>query len=245
MKMYNVKLEVFEGPFDLLFHLIEKNEIDLMDIPISVILDQYMEYIKTLQEMDLDVASEFIVMAATLLEIKSKMLLPKQQFDGQQLEIEEVDPREELVTKLIEYKKYKIIAQTFREMCKIGSRFFREEPEIKYIDKKIALNYSSEDIYKAYLKVISKNNARENEIEIKKDEYTVEIKIKELLVKLVKKPFLWFSEFIKKSRAKGEIIISFIAVLELVRLNKIIAEQKTTYGDILIKSFRRGEKNEL
>jgi segregation and condensation protein A len=203
-----------------------------------------MEYIKTLQEMDLNVASEFIVMAATLLEIKSKMLLPKKQFEEEQLEVEEVDPREELVTKLIEYKKYKIIAQTFKEMCKIGSRFFREEPEVKYIDKKIALNYSSEDLYKAYLKVVSKNNTREDEIEIQKDEYTVENKIKELLVKLVKKPLFWFSELIKKSRAKGEIIISFIAVLELVRLNKIVAEQKTTYGDILIKSFRRGEKNE-
>lgn len=241
--MYNVKLEVFEGPFDLLFHLIEKNEIDLIDIPISVILDQYMQYIKSLQQMDLDVASEFIVMAATLLEIKSKMLLPKQQFEGQQLEMIEVDPREELVTKLIEYKKYKIIAQNFKEMCKISSRFFREESEIKYIDKKIVLNYSSDDIYKAYLKVVSKNSAGEKTIEIKTDEYTVDNKIKELLVKLIKKPLLWFSEVIKKSRTKGEIVVSFIAVLELVRLNRIIAEQKTIYGDILIRSFRRGEKN--
>ncbi len=162
-----------------------------------------MEYIKTLQEMDLNVASEFIVMAATLLEIKSKMLLPKKQFEEEQLEVEEVDPREELVTKLIEYKKYKIIAQTFKKMCKIGSRFFREEPEVKYIDKKIALNYSSEDLYKAYLKVVSKNNTREDEIEIQKDEYTVENKIKELLVKLVKKPLFWFSELIKKKSCKG------------------------------------------
>lgn len=127
---YNIKLEAFEGPFDLLFHLIEKNEIDLYDIPINEVTDQYIHYIKTMEELDLDVTSEFLVMAATLLEIKSKLLLPVEVVENEQLEFEEVDPRNELVRKLLEYKKYKLAAEVFKEKESLLSKLYfkpREE----------------------------------------------------------------------------------------------------------------------
>jgi segregation and condensation protein A len=240
--MYTVKLEVFEGPFDLLYHLIEKNEIDLMDIPISLILDQYMEYIKTLQEMDLDIASEFIVMAATLVEIKSKLLLPKFKTEEEK-EIEE-DPREELVRQLVEYKKYKEAARILGEMSRLNWRFFREGPDVRYVDKRLSLNYSIEDIKNAYKRVIERNKGIENKIEIKKEEYTVADKIKELLAYLVKKPVIWFSEIVKKSKSKVEVVVSFVAILELIKLNKVIADQQTSYGDIFISFIKKeGRKN--
>jgi len=242
--MYNIKLEMFEGPFDLLFHLIEKNEVDLFDIPIAVILDQYMAHINVMQEMDLNVTSDFILMAATLLEIKSKMLLPKVKDEGEQIIIEETDPREELIKRLVDYKKYKLAAVNFKESSKYNLRFFREVPDLKYIDKKVVFNYSAEDLYNTYKKIISRNSPKEEILKIQKDEFTVEEKIKDFIFRLIKKPVIFFSEYIKKTRIKSEIIVSFMAVLELIRLNKVTAEQKDVFGDIIIKKIRGEATNE-
>lgn len=242
--MYNVKLEAFEGPFDLLFHLIEKNEIDLRDIPIADILEQYMEYINTMQELDLNITSEFILMAATLLEIKSNLLLPKVYDEGKQIKMEEVDPREELVMRLIEYKKYKIIAKELKDMFVYNTRFFRDVPDIKYIDKSLSLNYCINDLRNIYLKITAKNENKGKIMHVSEDKYTIEDKIKDFISKILKKPILFFSEFIKTSRAKTEIIVSFMALLELIKLNKITAEQKQIFGDILIKRLRSDIINE-
>lgn len=242
--MYKVKLETFEGPFDLLFHLIEKNEMDLRDIPVAVILDQYMEYINTMQELDLNITSEFILMAATLLEIKSNMLLPKVYDEGKQIEISEIDPREELVTRLLEYKKYKNIAEKLKTMFVYNVRFFRDTPDIKYVDKSLSLNYCTNDLYNVYLKITAKHENKDVTIKLYEENYTIEDKIKDFLSRLIKKPFLLFSEFIRKSRAKTEVIVSFMALLELVKLNKITAEQKQTFGDIMIKRLRSDAINE-
>ncbi|HWI55555.1 MAG TPA: segregation/condensation protein A, partial [Desulfobacteria bacterium] len=108
---YQIKLQVFEGPFDLLFHLIEKNEVDIYDIPIAKITEQYVEYIKNMQMLDLEVASEFLVMASTLLSIKARMLLPKPPKEDPELDEEDADPRDLLVEKLLEYKKFKVMAE--------------------------------------------------------------------------------------------------------------------------------------
>lgn len=242
--MYNVKLETFEGPFDLLFHLIEKNEMDLRDIPVADILEQYMEYINTMHELDLNITSEFILMAATLLEIKSNLLLPKVYDEGKQIEISEIDPREELVTRLLEYKKYKIIAEKLKEMFVYNIRFFRDTPDIKYVDKSLSLNYCINDLYNAYLKVSAKNKNNDEVMKVYEENYTIEDKIKDFISRLIKKPFLLFSEFIRKSSARMEIIVSFMALLELVKLNKITAEQKQMFGDILIKRLRSDVANE-
>lgn len=236
--MYNVKVETFEGPFDLLFHLIEKNEIDIRDIPIASVFEQYMEYLNAMQEMDLDVATEFILMAATLLEIKSTMLLPKVQPEGKQLEMDEADPREMLVERLIEYKKYKIISNKLRNLNVYGRRFFREEPEVKYIDKSLSLNYSADDLKRTYMKILNKANNDVISIRYTKDKFTVEDKIKEFLKNLVVTPIIKFSEFIF-NRHKVEKVVSFMALLELIKLNEVIAEQKKAFGDIIVKKLKR------
>ncbi|MDI6605379.1 MAG: segregation/condensation protein A [Thermoanaerobacteraceae bacterium] len=237
--MYNVKLDTFEGPFDLLFHLIEKNEVDIKDIPIATILDQYMEYLNKMQKIDLDITTDFILMAATLMKIKSEMLLPKICKDEMNnMQVQEVDPREELVTKLMEYKKYKVIAEKLKSMCLFNKRFFKENPEIKYIDRSLSLKYCKNDIVKTYQKITSKLEHNIEAIKYTKEPYTVEDKIKIFIKKLIRRPILLFSEFIRKSREKSEVIVSFIALLELIRLNKITAEQNQVFGDILIKKLQ-------
>ncbi|MBP2071708.1 MAG: segregation and condensation protein [Thermoanaerobacterium sp.] len=236
--MYNVKIETFEGPFDLLFHLIEKNEIDIKDIPIASVFEQYMEYLNAMQEMDLDIATEFILMAATLLEIKSSMLLPKAQPEGKQLELDDVDPREILVERLIEYKKYKVIANKLKTSNVYGLRFFKEEPEIKYIDKSLLLNYSADDLKKAYIKILKRSNSDVIPIKYAKDQFTVEDKIKEFLKNLIVTPIMKFSDFVF-NRHKVEKVVSFMALLELIKLNKVVAEQKKIFGDIIIKKLKR------
>ncbi|WHE08069.1 segregation/condensation protein A [Thermoanaerobacterium thermosaccharolyticum] len=236
--MYKVKIKTFEGPFDLLFHLIEKNEIDIKDIPIASVFEQYMEYLNAMQEMDLDIATEFILMAATLLEIKSSMLLPKAQPEGKQLELDEADPREILVERLIEYKKYKVVANKLKSSNVYGLKFFREEPEIKYIDKSLLLNYSADDLKKAYIKILKGANSDVIPIKYTKDQFTVEDKIKEFLKNLIFTPIMKFSEFVF-NRHKVEKVVSFMALLELVKLNKVVAEQKKIFGDIIIKKLKR------
>lgn len=236
--MYKVKIKTFEGPFDLLFHLIEKNEIDIKDIPIASVFEQYMEYLNAMQEMDLDIATEFILMAATLLEIKSSMLLPKAQLEGKQLELDEADPREILVERLIEYKKYKVVANKLKSSNVYGFKFFREEPEIKYIDKSLLLNYSADDLKKAYIKILKRANSDVIPIKYTKDQFTVEDKIKEFLKNLIVTPIMKFSEFVF-NRHKVEKVVSFMALLELVKLNKVVAEQKKIFGDIIIKKLKR------
>ncbi|AGB18948.1 segregation and condensation protein A [Thermoanaerobacterium thermosaccharolyticum] len=236
--MYKVKIKTFEGPFDLLFHLIEKNEIDIKDIPIASVFEQYMEYLNAMQEMDLDIATEFILMAATLLEIKSSMLLPKAQPEGKQLELDEADPREILVERLIEYKKYKVVANKLKSSKVYGLKFFREEPEIKYIDKSLLLNYSADDLKKAYIKILKRSNSDVIPIKYTKDQFTVEDKIKEFLKNLIVTPIMKFSEFVF-NRHKVEKVVSFMALLELVKLNKVVVEQKKIFGDIIIKKLKR------
>ncbi|WP_434632373.1 segregation/condensation protein A [Thermoanaerobacterium thermosaccharolyticum] len=239
--MYKVKIKTFEGPFDLLFHLIEKNEIDIKDIPIASVFEQYMEYLNAMQEMDLDIATEFILMAATLLEIKSSMLLPKAQLEGKQLELDEADPREILVERLIEYKKYKVVANKLKSSNVYGLKFFREEPEIKYIDKSLLLKYSADDLKKAYIKILRRSNSDVIPIKYTKDQFTVEDKIKEFLKNLIVTPIMKFSEFVF-NRHKVEKVVSFMALLELVKLNKVVAEQKKIFGDIIIKKTKEVKK---
>lgn len=125
---YQIKLEVFEGPFDLLFHLLEKNEVDIYDIPIAKITEQYLGYITAIQILDLEVASEFLVMAANLLAIKARMLLPKPPVEDEEA-LEEYDPRDELVEKLLEYKKFKVMADFFQEKETLMNRVYTRQNE--------------------------------------------------------------------------------------------------------------------
>jgi segregation and condensation protein A len=230
---YKVKLEVFEGPLDLLLYLIKKEELDIYDIPIAKITDQYLEYLELMQLLDLNIAGEFLVMAATLMHIKSRLLLPPEQVEG---EIEEEDPRAELVKRLLEYKKFKEAAQHLSEMEKSQKHFFArigvgadivEAPQPEYFEASLF------DLITAFTKVL-KEIPRDAFHEIIKDEFTVSQKIHDVLHMLVDKPRIYFLELFKAAKNRLEVITTFLAVLELIRLKEILITQAHPFGEIEI-----------
>ncbi len=180
---YRVVLESFEGgPMDLLLHLIDKAEIDIYDIPINEITEQYLDHIKQMEELDLDVTSEFLLMAATLLEIKSKMLLPKEKkTEGEQLELAEIDPRMELVERLLEYKKYKHISEELQDYEKVQRKvYYKPKEDIGFIEQEEDEEIEEMDLEKlvqALNQLIKKNKNTGitiNMEEIQKEEYTLD-----------------------------------------------------------------------
>ena len=245
-KACTIKLQNFEGPFDLLFHLIEKNQVDIYDIPINEITDQYMDYLFQMQEMDLEIASEFLVMAATLLHIKSKLLLPS----PKQNKEEEVDPREELILKLVEYKKYKQFAEILKarevEWERVCYRL-PEEIDIKKVDEPIELSY--DELKRVYIEIIERNerklnkNANKMTQILQVEKVTLKSKIREVIRTLMHRASFKFSDlFSFATRSKMEIITGFLAILELAKLKKVSIAQKTQFDEIIVQ--RTAEKIE-
>lgn len=239
---YKVILKAFEGPLDLLYHLIKKAEVDIYDIPIAEIANQYIEYIRSMEELDLDVTSEFLVMAATLLEIKSKMLLPKQEEDGIQLEIEEIDPRDELVRRLIEYKKYKEAAKELKIKEEVQMKvFFKNREEIEqYIsnDEPILEGIKISDLFKALEKIVEKQKdtfKQEFIKEIKRDELTIEESMEEIMKLIRHSKTIKFEDLFKEDISKVSIVVTFLAVLELIKLKSIVINQDRNFGEIYIQ----------
>ncbi|MDK2835394.1 MAG: segregation and condensation protein [Thermosediminibacterales bacterium] len=235
---YTVKIEVFEGPFDLLFHLIEKQEMDIYDIPISQITDQYLEYIYKLNMIDLEPASEFLVMAATLLEIKSKMLLPNPKIDKSNVEDTENDPRQELVEKLLEYKTFKRIAAYLKKLHEKRKHYYSKQPEDLYIYAKEKANplgdVSIKDLIKAFISIQKKETVNQSIIQtVYKDKVSVEMKIKEIATIVKEKKKVSFKTLIKTSR-KSTIVFTFLGLLELIRLKKVFVCQNSLFDDMLI-----------
>ncbi|MEB1808727.1 MAG: segregation/condensation protein A [Bacillaceae bacterium] len=242
---YSVKLDAFEGPLDLLLHLINQAEVDIYDIPVAKITDQYMQYIRTMQELQLDVASEYLVMAATLLAIKSKMLLPKQQEEwdnDENIEVDEDDPREELMMRLIEYRKFKEAAielqdrQVERSLIHTKppvnlERYFPREERKEVTLKGITL-FDMLDAYQSMLK--RKKMQAPVAKTVKGQEYSIEARMGEIMEDLSrtggKRSF--YSLFAVGERS--HIVISFLAVLELMKKNAIICEQENNFSDIMI-----------
>lgn len=240
---YNIKLESFEGPFDLLFHLIEKEEVDIYDIPIAKITEQYISYIEEMQRFDLDIASEFLVMAATLIEIKSKMLLPNSREEQLEISIDELDPRQDLVTRLIEYKKYKNAALELKKREDMFKRMFYKPQE--QLDAYI--RYESNEVYDLDIAILLEavnNIFRKKKVlhktdffvnEIKREEISIEMKMKEIQDCLLKSTTLKFDELFIDAFNKREIIATFIALLELMKLKLLIIEQSKVFGEIVVK----------
>lgn len=239
---YTIKIENFEGPFDLLFHLIEKNKIDIYDIPIALITEQYIDYIEAMQEMDLEVTSEFLVMAATLIYIKSRMLLPKKITEDNEEEF--ADPREELVARLLEYKKYKEFAEELKEREKIHVLVYYKLPEIIEVENKntqlIGLNIN--DLVSAFKGILDKtaiekqrNKEAFSQILVR-DKVSVAKKIRDISKVLKNKKNLKFAELFETSSSKMEKVAAFLAILELIKLKRIIIEQKSNFSDIFIVS---------
>ncbi|WP_141266242.1 ScpA family protein [Thermodesulfovibrio sp. Kuro-1] len=226
-----VALPVFEGPLDLLLHLIKQNKIDIYDIPIALITKQYLEYLELMKELDLEIASEFLVMAATLIYIKSKMLLPKQEQPE-----EEEDPRKELVEQLIEYEKIKEASQLLKERYKIWSKAFSRNTSKE--QELFLEELSIFDLFQALRKILDKPQPK---IYIPKETIKIEEKIEQILNILKFKKSITFQELFSPDCSKLEIIVTFLALLELLRLKFVKAFQKNPFGEILIKLEEENE----
>ncbi|MFH2145867.1 MAG: segregation/condensation protein A [Candidatus Omnitrophota bacterium] len=230
---YKIKLEVFEGPLDLLLYLIKKAHINIYDIPVAQITEQYLQYMELMRMLDLNIAGEFLVMAATLMHIKSKMLLPPDENEAE--EAEEEDPRSELVRKLLEYKKFKEAAGYLGDCEEMQRSIFRREsvPADIEIEEEVFFETSLFDLITAFSKAL-KDVPKDIFREIIKDEFTVEGKIHDLLHILVKEKKLSLTQLFERSKNKYEIIATFLAVLELIRQKEIVVAQKGLFGEIFV-----------
>jgi len=229
---YKVRLELFEGPLDLLLYLVKKDHLNIYDIPIAQVTDQYLQYLNLMQLLDLNIAGEFLVMAATLMQIKSRLLLPPQEGGG--LEAEE-DPRQELVNRLLEYEKFKEIAEGLRHREAEQKEVFKRSPseadrELK-AETEVYFEASIFELINAFSKALEEV-PKEVFYEVIKDEFTIEEKIHEILHLLLVVPAARLSEMFGKARNKLEIIVTFLAILELIRLKEIVARQRDLFDEI-------------
>lgn len=241
-----VKLQVFEGPLDLLLHLIDKNKIDIYDIPIVEITNQYMEYIKAMEKTDLNIMSEFLLMAATLLDIKCRMLLPKEINE----EGEEEDPRQELVAQLLEYKMYKYMSYELRDRQVDGAMVLYKGPtipeEVKGYVEPVDMDALLGDLTLSRLNSIFKDvmkkqvdkidPVRSTFGKIEKEEVTLPQKLDYITdyAKLHKK--FSFRQLLEKQCSKVQVVVTFLAILELMKIGSILIEQEDQFDDITIKS---------
>ena len=238
---YALKLENFEGPLDLLIHLIEKNKMDIYDVKLSDIADQYIEYINEMERNNLDVTSEFLVIASSLVYLKSKELLPKEVEDEAEL------TEEELLRRIIEYKKYKEISKKLKEMYEQNSkRLFKLPEKVELPKQKIEREYSSNLLFEKYKILIEgyENKVNKNAENIEKiairDTYTVTSKVKEIFRELSKKPKFVFNRlFSTKTKPKAEVVTAFTGLLELTRRSKVTANQEKLFGDIIVEKNKK------
>ena len=251
------KLEKFEGPLDLLLHLIEKNKIDIYDIPIVEITKQYLDYVNQMEKEDLNIVSDFLVMAATLLDIKSRMLLPALEVeeDG-----EETDPRAELVARLLEYKKYKLLAQELAEMeDQAGDVLFKKPTvprEVAKYEPPVDLDQMLDGLTLAKLQRIFDSVMRRQKEKvdpirskfgtIKREPISLETKIMDVMHYARKHRKFSFRQMLERQRDKLEVVVSFLAILELMKIGKIHLTQEHTFDDMWIETLaEEGEEGEL
>jgi len=242
----SVKIENFEGPLDLLLHLIDSNKFHIFNIPIVEITAQYMDYLKSMEQRDLDVMSEFLVMAATLLEIKAKMLLPaKVDEDG-----EEIDPRDELVQKLLEYKMYKYMSYELRDRLNVSTKVLYKKPtipqEVAVYERPVNLEELVGDLTlvklnEIFQSILRRQSGRIDPIrsqfgEIRQEEVSLDEKIIFLKGYAAAHPTFRFSSLFKNKKNKMQLIVTFLAVLELMKTGGISAVQEGPFGDILFTS---------
>ncbi|MBQ9737478.1 MAG: segregation/condensation protein A [Clostridia bacterium] len=237
MTQLSFKLDSFEGPLDLLLMLIKKNKVSIYDIPIAEILEQYLEIIQQMEELDLEMSSEFLVMAATLLQIKSKMLLPQEDDES-----EEEDPRSELVRRLIEYQRIKESLDFFREHENSDSVLFFKLPDIIERPKGV-IDYSSltpENLFEAYnmssVKLERKMPPPKRSFSgiVGHEKVSVRDRVKKLWNSLVKKGKVFFRDIFKSAKSRPEAVASFLAVLEMIKLNKIAVDETPDGTDYTI-----------
>lgn len=233
---YEIKIDNFEGPLDLLCHLIEKNKLDIFEVKISDITDQYIDYINQMEKMNLEVTSEFLIMASTLLYLKSKTLLPKETEDEEEL------TEEQLLQRIIDYKKYKEISKRLKENYEIFSkRIFKLPETIELPKQQLERNYEKNIIPELYAEVINKNKVRinKNAKNIQKiaitETFTVGSKVKDMYRELIRnKKFVFNRLFSIKKHNKNEVVTAFSGLLEMSRRSKVLTQQEELFGDIIV-----------
>lgn len=238
---YQIKTQNFEGPLDLLCHLIDKNKMDICDVKISEVTDQYIEYLKQMEELNLEIASEFLVMASALIYLKSKHLLPQEVEDEKEL------TEEELLRRIIEYKKYKEITTKLKAAYEENNKRFFKQPEVVELPKqKLEVSYTKEIIPEVYQAVVEKNAQKlnQNAQNIQKiaitDTYTVESKVKEMFKELIRKRKFVFNKLFALNKCnRQEVVTAFTGLLEMSRRSKVITKQEETFGDITVEKANR------
>lgn len=238
---YAIKLDNFEGPLDLLCHLVDKNKMDIAKVNISEITDQYIAYIQQMEKEKLEIASEFLVMASTLILIKSKSLLPNEVEDEAEL------TEEELIRRIIEYKKYKEISKTLKTNFDIFSKQFARFPETIELPKQaLERSYESSVIIEKYRSLVERNEQKinQNAKNIEKiaitETFTVTSKVKQIFRELTKKPrFIFNSIFTLQKCSKNEVVTAFSGLLELTRRSKVTAIQEMNFGDITVEKVKK------
>jgi len=249
----NIKIKNFEGPFDLLLHLIKKNKMDIYDIKIYEITNQYLEYIHAMEDMDLEITSEFIVIAATLIEIKSKLLLPKPKNDENAVDLDEQDPRKELIDKLIQYRKFKSASLFLKDREQGTGRMFSKKPEIIEEKKKsleprdFLKGVTMLQLYELYNKLIILYGSKLNTSnvinkEISVDKYKIEDKMDYLRNSIVVGRKTPFSAIANKCSSKIEIVVTFLALLELMKLRYVTVVQENNFNVIYIERISGNEE---
>ena len=247
MELPKIKVADFEGPFDLLLHLIKKNKMDIYNVEIYKVTNQYLEYLNTRKVMDLEITSEFIVVAATLIEIKSKNLLPKVKVEEEE---NEEDIEIKLMERLIEYKRFKAVSEFFNDKYVSSGEVFSKKPEVieeikpeKVDNDDIFKNITLLDLYNIYNKILENYREKQNKVNVvqKKiyvDKYKVEDKMEELLERFNSSEVIEFNNLMKESTCKLETVVTFLALLELIKIRTIQVFQDESFSNILIKRRR-------
>ena len=240
-KKYSIKIDNFEGPIDLLLYFIEKNKMKIDEINLTEITDQYIDYLNEMEKMNLEIASEFLIMASTLLYLKSKNLLPKQEEEEEELS------EEELIRRIIEYKKFKDMSQIFKQKYEENSKkYFKMQENIKLPKQILEEKYSANIIPEIYENLVERTSVRLNKDakNIEKialvENYTVGDKVKEMFRVLIKqKRFIFNKLFSVKNRNRQEVVTAFSGLLEMSRRNKVVTNQEDLFGDIEVEKAKK------
>ncbi|MCL5096943.1 MAG: segregation/condensation protein A [Candidatus Omnitrophica bacterium] len=237
MADYKVQLEVFEGPLDLLLYLIRKEEVSIYEVNLTRIATQFVEYVEIMRNLDLDIAGEFLVMAATLMFIKSRELLPVDQQAQVEDEEDQIDPRWDLIRQLVEYKKFKdVAAQLQNRESEQENRFRRQpqKPDLEPSATEARPEVSLLDLVNAVSAILRRFHQAAQVPGIFEDKWTVSEKIQMLLEMIAERPVLQFSELYHAAHSRSEIIATFLALLELIRLKRLSVSQSEPFGEIMI-----------
>jgi len=234
---YNIKLEIFEGPMDLLLHLVRKEEIDIYQVSVSKIIDEYLDYISLMKELDIDITSEFLVMASSLLSIKSKMLLPRQRLEIEECpeENDEINSAEELLRRLDEYQKYKQIADILSRLEKEEQKvFLRPQPE-KIEKENSIFELSVDKLVIALQEMLMKKYEKEKIKILPREKVTVEEMRDFIKEKLLADKEINFIDLFSTAVSRLKIVTAFVAMLELIKEKEVSVKQKKKFGNIVIR----------